>query len=466
MYNALTVPSHGLSVSYSAAESALSVSAPSRVILDLKNTFKGCRRIQASDLKYEDICSAPAAALEICAPFYDSPADVFEASAAAAAARTPQLAERLDSYRVLRESEGRPLESDAAAYVAGKTRVMSASKAEQYSECPYSFFCKYGLSLYPQAKAEMDPRNVGTFVHYVLERTVKAIADGGLSESVEEYAKRIADEYVENCLGGAENLPASFLRSISSTTALIVELIGNIRDELAASGYEPKDFELDIGEEGVASWTIAAEGGNIGFEGKIDRVDICERDGKKFLRVIDYKTGKHKKEVSLRNVYNGADMQMFVYLISLWLNGAGRYGAGVEPAGVYYFPANRARVDAADEKAAEKLADAYRMSGVVLEDSPIDERPDEKKRPRRYTKEQLGLLKRHIERLMRRMREQLAEGNVPKLPLKKSGGAMRCEYCDYAAVCGVDKDDVEPRVLENIKDDRVFDRLREEEADV
>ena len=467
VYNALTIPSHGLTVSYSASESALSVSAPSRVILDLKNTFKDCRRIEASELEYADVCSAPAAALDICAPFYEAPENVGEASVAAAVSRTPALAAKLDSYRAMRESALRPLDADAAAYVAGKTRVMSASKAEQYAGCPYSFFCKYGLSLRPEAKAELDPRNVGTFVHYVLERTVRAIADGGAGADVDAYAKRVADEYVENCLGGKENLPASFLRSITTTTALIVELIGCIRDELAESGYTPTDFELPIGEGGVDSWVIDANGAAIGFEGKIDRVDICEHGGRKYLRVIDYKTNKEKKEVSLRSVYNGVDMQMFVYLISLWLNGAARYGEGVAPAGVYYFPANRVRVDASDGKIAEKLADARTMSGMALEKSPIDERLPEKKRPVRYSFEQLALLKNHIEKLTRRMREQLAAGNIPKYPLKKGKSEkLPCEYCDYISVCGVDKDKVEPRAFDAIKDEKVFERLREEEADV
>ena len=306
-----------------------------------------------------------------------------------------------------------------------------------------------------------------TFVHYVLERTVKALAQGGLSAGVEEYAERIADEYVANCLGGAENLPASFLRSISSTTALIVELIGYIEEELRESGYKPTDFELSIGEGGVDSWVIGAADGSVSFEGKIDRVDICERDGNKFLRVIDYKTGKKKKEVSLRSIYNGVDMQMFVYLISLWLNGAGRYGEGVAPAGVYYFPANRVRFDLPDDKIEAELAEARAMSGMALEDSPIYERPEGKKRPVRYSYEQLALLKRHIEKLMLRMREQLAEGRIPKYPLKKeSGKKLPCEYCDYISVCGVDKDNVKPREFDMIKDDKVFDRLREEEADV
>ena len=457
VYNALTIPSCGISVSYSASESALSVAAPSRVILDLKDTFRDCRRINASDLKYEDVCSAPAAALEICAPFYGSPESVEEASVADAVSRTPALAERMESYRAMRENAARPLEPDAAAALAAKTDFLSSSKTEQYAGCPYSFFCKYGLSVYGAPKAELDARNIGTFVHRVLERTVRAMSEGGFHDGVEAYAKRVAKEYVDTCLGGAENLPASFLRSIDKTTELIVELVGYIKSELDASGYVPNGFELEIGSGGVAPWRIACGDGEMRFEGKIDRVDVCVRDGKTFLRVVDYKTNKDKKVVSLEKIYNGEDIQMLIYLIAIWLNGADRYGAGLKPAGVYYFPANRVLIDADKNDFENEYAKARTLSGLALEDSPYDER----QKPAFYTMNELGLLKKHIEKLMRQMRGQLAEGSVPKLP----SNDKKCEYCDYAAICGVDREAVETRARSAVRGAAVFDRLREEYGD-
>ena len=460
VYNALTIPSEGLSVSYSAAENALTSAAPSRVILDLKDTFKNCRDLDAYKLKIEDICSAPAAALEICAGFCGSPGTPEQAAVCDAVGSVPELAEKLERFRELRENAARPLDPDAAAVLASKTDFVSSSKTEQYAGCPYSFFCKYGLSVYGAPKAELDARNIGTFVHHVLEMTVKAMSQGGLPDGVEAYAKRVAEEYVETYLGGKENLPASFLRSIDKTTELIVELVGYIKEELDASGYVPGDFELEIGGDGIAPWRIAGESGEMRFEGKIDRVDLCARGGKTFLRVVDYKTNKKKKEVSLGNIYNGEDIQMLVYLIAIWLNGADRYGSEPEPAGVYYFPANRVLIDTGEKDFEKAYRKARALSGLALEDSPYDERQN----PEFYTMEQLGLLKKHIEKLMRDMRAQLAEGNIPKFPIKM-GSDKKCKYCDYAAICGVDKEAVETRTRDGVKSAAVFDKLREEYGD-
>ncbi|MBR4439033.1 MAG: PD-(D/E)XK nuclease family protein [Clostridia bacterium] len=83
--------------------------------------------------------------------------------------------------------------------------------------------------------------------------------------------------------------------------------------------------------------------------------------------------------------------------------------------------------------------------------------------PQFYTMEQLELLKKHIEKLMREMRVQLSRGLVPKSPSAKSSNYTSCTYCDYAAVCGVDFDDVEYRRLGKTKD--VFGKLREEYGD-
>lgn len=40
------------------------------------------------------------------------------------------------------------------------------------------------------------------------------------------------------------------------------------------------------------------DGGRVSIDGKVDRVDLLQRDGVQYLRVVDYKTGK--KEFSCR----------------------------------------------------------------------------------------------------------------------------------------------------------------------
>lgn len=103
------------------------------------------------------------------------------------------------------------------------------------------------------------------------------------------------------------------------------------------SSFEPADFELRIDKDGlVAPYALPLpDGGTLQIKGSIDRVDRMERDGKAYLRVVDYKSGG--KEFLLSDVLNGLNMQMLIYLMCLWQNGAERYGE-VIPAGILYMP--------------------------------------------------------------------------------------------------------------------------------
>lgn len=84
------------------------------------------------------------------------------------------------------------------------------------------------------------------------------------------------------------------------------------------SSFEPIDFELRIDKDGlVAPYSLPLpDGGTLQIKGSIDRVDRMERDGKAYLRVVDYKSGG--KEFLLSDVLNGLNMQMLIYLMCLW----------------------------------------------------------------------------------------------------------------------------------------------------
>lgn len=68
--------------------------------------------------------------------------------------------------------------------------------------------------------------------------------------------------------------------------------------------------------------------------GKVDRVDLCRRDGETLIRVIDYKSGA--KEFRLCDVMQGLNIQMVLYLMCIVRNGGPHYGGALTPAGVLY----------------------------------------------------------------------------------------------------------------------------------
>ena len=133
------------------------------------------------------------------------------------------------------------------------------------------------------------------------------------------------------------------------------------------------DFELEVGRDGdVKPFTLLLPGGErIQVEGKIDRVDIMQKDGISYVRVVDYKTGV--KKFRLSDILYGLNMQMLLYLIALWRDNS-KYGS-VVPAGILYMPALESAVELdrhADSKAlALKKTAVFKMNGLVLDDPTV-----------------------------------------------------------------------------------------------
>jgi hypothetical protein len=98
-------------------------------------------------------------------------------------------------------------------------------------------------------------------------------------------------------------------------------------------------------------------------------VDGWVHDGKLYLRVVDYKTGRKKFDLS--DVWYGMGLQMLLYLFTLEKNGRDIYGMDIVPAGVLYVPARDAMLLlpprlAPTRRSRRKRAAALRRSGLVL----------------------------------------------------------------------------------------------------
>ena len=227
------------------------------------------------------------------------------------------------------------------------------------------------------------------------------------------------------------------------------------------------------------------------IEGRIDRVDVYEKNGVKYVRVIDYKTGT--KAFKLSDVFHGINMQMLIYLFSIWNTKTGRYKNSL-PAGILYLPAKRTEPELsreADEEAASLQAvKAYKMNGLVLDDADIAEAMEhqvsgifipakllakekvieengEKKVQKfdlRYSSlislAELGELERYTQKLLGDMAQELHRGEIAALPLA-DGENLPCTYCDYRTVCGREPDDPVCEKRSFSKQEDVISEIRE-----
>ena len=370
---------------------------------------------------------------------------------------------------------------NAAAFF-GRHMWLSASQVDKFYSCRFSYFCRYGLQVYPRQRADMGRLEAGILTHYVLQTVLPHYGEVGYAavtrEQVTADAKAAVEAYLEEYMGGTADKSRRFMATVGRLVRTVDTLLWRIVKELVQSRFVPVDYELDIGREGVLSDPITLPGGaTVQVLGKIDRVDAYRRDDRIYLRVIDYKTGS--KQFQLDQVVQGLDLQMLMYAFTLWDNGSARYGARPMPAGVLYMPIRLTALSGSreDTAAIEKERNKQlRMSGLVLDDPdivtameadgaglliPASIKKGAVSGASVATLARFGALKQRVEQLLRQMGEALQKGDVAALPAKRGKDLLGCEHCDFRAVCGREEEDP-GREIRSMKPAEVWKELEEE----
>lgn len=360
----------------------------------------------------------------------------------------------------------------------GKNMYISASKTEKFYQCPFEYFCEFGIKAKPRREAEMDPAQTGTLIHYALERFLSENPKNdfvNLSEkSVREKVDLIIDDYVVEKLGGYDGQNNAFLRSIKLIKENSFHIILQLIDEFLHCRFVPVDFELSINNDGeIAPYAIELpNGGSVKIIGSVDRVDSYETDENTFIRVIDYKTGG--KEFHLHDVFSGLNMQMLIYLFAIWQNGKERYG-NIIPSGILYFQAKSPRISRSKltryddgESVKSEMKKQLRMSGMVLNNVDVIDAMEKDGGsvfiPAGIDKngnasgnvislESLKKLEKRVNSSIVRMAESLQNGLIDSLPTKDA-----CTYCKYSDVCKREEDDA-VREIEKISFKDAIDML-------
>ena len=171
---------------------------------------------------------------------------------------------------------------------------LSQSRLESYAMCPFAYFCKYVLSLEELPSSDPSSADIGNFVHSFLEQFIAKVFDGK-TEVTDEILSETLDEVTEICsrsLGEVAKEPRikMLVARLKDTLSLVTK---SLAEEFSESKFSPAFFELKIGKDSLRPITVELpDGGKVGVYGVIDRVDTYEDDGKLYVRVVDYKTGK------------------------------------------------------------------------------------------------------------------------------------------------------------------------------
>ncbi len=351
-------------------------------------------------------------------------------------------------------------DTDLATKFFGKEMYLSATNIEKFYNCPFEYFCEYGLKAQPRKEAEVDAALSGTLIHHVLEVFLKQNPKGTLkvidNVLIKEKINVIIDEFINDNMGGYENKANSFLRTVELLKESAYKVVLHLIQEFSQCEFTPADFELKINNDGeIPPYAIPLEnGGTVKIVGSIDRVDTYTTEDNTFVRVIDYKTGG--KEFKLGEVFSGLNMQMLIYLFAIWQNG-GEYYKNVIPAGVLYFQAKSPRVSSSkitrdtDVHTSEMTSlKELRMHGMVLNNIdvvnamekdceglfiPVSLDKNGALKGNLISLQALTNLKERVNNSIKNMAEELQAGNISALPVED--GCTRCKYKD---VCKREED--------------------------
>lgn len=319
-------------------------------------------------------------------------------------------------------------------------------------QCPFMYFCGYGLGLREQEERDIaSPADVGTAVHNIMRNAVSKGIVNRSNQELKEIAESAVREELEKVLEKNPSYPERTRAVFRGISYRIPPLLEQTKADIEAGGFIPELFEKKV------SYIIedkSLHGGCIEIYGIADRIDCkTSAEGGKYVRIIDYKTGKTAKEFSETGVECGADLQMLLYLFAEKAENTdvipaqvGYFNAG--PAADSYFDSFR---PVTEQEEAKAWYDKHIISGAVfdntvslsaLDRTEKDIRAKTRSSRKTYNKmvelsaDKFGALRHYVDNeIILPKLHSLLRGEIDALPLERDG-RVPCTYCGFQTICG------------------------------
>lgn len=351
--------------------------------------------------------------------------------------------------------------------------VISPSSIETYCKCAFYHFCQYGLKLKVKEKHLFDSREVGTFVHYVLENIIKNDYDFLNEENTLQLIEKYASNYLEDNNKLVNNVTLYTIKELSKNVSIILK---NIINEQKISKFKPKYFEFKIGNlEKIKPINIKLDNGDLSIIGTVDRIDVFDDEENHYYRVIDYKTGN--KKFRLDDVLAGLNLQMLLYVFSIKENGI-NHGKKLIPAGFFYYPSLLKETCVSRNLTKEELnlsvINRLKMNGMLNYDKVIYDalggdlfstyadifQRGKLSEEKIYNVESLELLFDNVKKTLKTIGNDILDGKVLVNPKNKDTDV--CEYCKFKSICKFDQEIDKKIKIPSYSNKEVFQKLEGE----
>jgi ATP-dependent helicase/nuclease subunit B len=353
------------------------------------------------------------------------------------------------------EYEPIPLSEETAKKLFGEVLHTSVSRLEQFAACAYAHFLKYGLKLSEEEEYLFEAVDLGNLFHETLYRFGRHMSEGDYTwfncpkEESDAFIDKTVDEFAAE-YGDTVLYDTARNEAVKERAKKILKTtVDTLSFQLRKGLFEPVCYEMPF-------FTKT----DVELYGKVDRLDVAEKDGKVYVKVLDYKSGKHQFDPA--RLFFGLDLQLSVYMNAAVQREEGIYkGKEVVPSALFYYqiedPMIEGNAEDGEEARMEKVREQLKVQGLIREedtvlellDSSLGENslviPVKRKKNGSLTASSqtvpgktFDLIGKFASWKVEQIGEEIKQGKIAVSP-GTDGTQSACDYCSYCHICGFEK---------------------------
>lgn len=377
------------------------------------------------------------------------------------------------------------LSADTAHQLYGNILTGGISRMETAAQCYLRQFLQYGLRLRERDEFVFQPADSGSIMHESLQRFSAALSAQGLTwrNFDEETGRKLIAQTLDQTAAEYHDLVAySTARtqySVTQIRKILERTVNTLQFQIQRGSFEPAAYELAFGDSARAG-TIRFDlgrGRQLRLSGRIDRLDLCLENGTLYVKILDYKSGKHDLDPDL--IRRGLQLQLPVYMEEALKLARSRGADHVVPSAMLYYrmedpmidriraTENKKTTDAASESGEEaaykeaiqrEIRKKLRPTGLVNNDRTslflLDHDPGSSSlvipvgltrnnelssRSRVYSSGQYREISDIVRDKIREMGTHILDGDVAAEPALIDAQRTACDFCPFKNVCGFDR---------------------------
>jgi len=351
----------------------------------------------------------------------------------------------------------------------GRILQTSISRLEKFASCAYAHFLSYGMALKDREEFGFEKNDMGDVYHKVLEQFSNKLTEQNLAwnDYSEEFSHKLVDELLESIAStyGDTVLVSSARRNALTKrmNRILKRTVDTLQYQLKQGDFIPDAFEQIFSQKREMTDSDGQKI-KINVNGKVDRIDLLEKDGRLYIKIIDYKSGN--KDFDLTSVYHGLQLQLSIYMKQA-MNFEKKTHGNLEtyPAGMLYYhiadPIVDVEEELSDEDRTAAILKQLKMKGVVNSDRvniglidhalagsgsansdiipvSITSKDELSSKSNVLSSDDFEVVVNFADKKLEDIVKKIYSGDVSAIPCNMEGGYSPCKYCDYKSICKID----------------------------